>query len=229
VDNFSGFDGYSLLPGLNPRDALEWQAGLEEDLRNVYKSDQVDGIIYLNEKFADQDIAYAKTFLETTTKIPGKPIVTSQTTRGDYRDYTTLLAQGFDGIIINVYPNGVFSHDMSLTAESGFWDFCYQLNKISQYYSSATGNGEKFYGVGETGIPANPFGTQLSKDYYELIQSFVAGTKNCQDFSYTALVDMHGGPSEWLGIYAFEATSEPQKGSDLENSFGITDAICGAS
>lgn len=231
VTQFSAFSGKKLLPGFNPRDAFEFKAAIEKDLREVYGEEDVEAIIYLNEKYESQDIQWAGDFIESMESTrTSKPILTSQTLQGDYGEYTSLLAQGFDGIMINVYPSRTFQpfniNGNTVDPEEDFNSFCYHLKKITDYYTTHSGTGENFYGVSETGMPSHPFGNDVVKAFFDNIKQFVAGAKNCPEFSYAQLVNLNGGAGTWLGVYGFAATSEPNKGSALENSFGITDAFC---
>lgn len=232
-DKVTGFEGLAdkrLLPGFNPADALAFRAPIEKDLREVYAEASVEAIIYLNEVYSDHAVGMAHDFLRSMAGVrTDKPVLTSQTTQTDYSRYTNLLAQGFDGIMINVYPGHTFTWkegDNPISPEDHFVSFCHQLNEITDYYTSHDGRGEKFYGVSETGLPAHPFGAGAVQAYFNKIKEFVAGGKDCPQFSYDQLVALNGGAESWLGIYGFAATSESNKGSPLENSFGIADAFC---
>lgn len=206
---------------------------IEGDLRDVYAAENVEAIIYLNERYGSRDVSWARNFINSMqggadAVRTNKPVLTSQTTQSNYAAYTELLAQGFDGIMINIYPGRTFrpGGETSGDTEGDFNSFCAQLNEVQVYYATHNGRGEKFYGVSETGMPADPFGAEVSQAYFNNIKSFVAGERNCPQFSYDQLVDGSGAGEYWMGIYGFAATSEPNKGSALENSFGITDAFC---
>jgi len=183
-----------------------------------------------------------------------KPIVTIQTTAVNYAQYQPLLGKGYDGIMINIYPNFFYNlaTDESFpylgkNGEDAFKEFCHQLGEVSTYYDKDDPTpGEYFYGIGETGFPYQPpYTKDLSKDYFNKIKAFVEGSKNCDFGSYSDLVEKHrrrnkvrhpDSSKHWLGVYAFEALSEPQKGTVdtehpnnknylLEKTFGVVDAF----
>lgn len=230
VPEFQAFAGKKLLPGFNPSDVdSSDKSALDSDLRAVYSDEDVEAIIYLNEKYKGKNLQWAGDFIKSMKGIrTSKPILTSQTLQGNYGEYSSLLAQGFDGIMINIYPSRTFLpfNGEPIDLEEDFNDFCSYLKEITDYYTTHSGAGENFYGVSETGMPADPFGLTVVKTYFDNVKLFMVGKKDCPEFSYAKLVDLNGGVDSWLGIYGFEATSEPNKGSAKENSFGITDAFC---
>lgn len=221
VNDFATLNDHQLLPGFNPKDAPGFVPELEKDLKSIYADSNVLGIVYLNEVV---DSNAAATFLADFSKQAGKPVTTAQKTCPDYVAYKELLAQGYDGIMFNVYPSGIFDDPPTFQGDGddAFSSFCSQLNDISAYYETASGSGEQWLGVSETGFPGT-LGVDVVKAYYNNVQSFVAGSKSCEHFSYAELVARHG--SNWLGVFAFEALSESTKETDLERSFGIVDAF----